>query len=89
VCWVCLHLRLSLSLWRGSQVVHVYTFNDGILITRRGKAGAVAGKSGSGAGSGTGTPVTAQRLSADQFLHIRDVAPVSMRDSDGARAESE
>ena len=54
--------------------MHIFTFNDGILITRQGKA---TGKTKASAKAQT--PL----LVADQFLHIRDIAPVNLRDSDG------
>ena len=57
-------------------MVHIFTFNDGILITRQGKAASAKVKGAAKAQT--------QQLVADQFLHIRDIAPVNLRDSDGA-----
>mgnify|MGYP001266214255 CR=1 FL=1 len=64
------------------QVVHVYTFNDGVLVAQELKAAQATGKHKGAPAASLAAP---QRLVVEQWLPLASVAPVNLRDTEGAR----
>jgi len=64
------------------QVVRVYTFNDGVLVAQELKAAHAAGKHKGALAASLSAP---QRLVVEQWLPLASVAPVNLRDTEGAR----